>query len=186
MISRLPGADRLHPVEVQNALDTMVVLIDTREQDTPAFRRRVSRLPCKWRREMCGFGDYSAACTLPSGAEYSLNGIVAIERKMNLEELSRNYTAARKRFEREFGRMRDAGGKLYLLVENASWERVYGHKYKTRFDPKAYAASLCAWMARYDTPIVFCQPETAPILIYQILYRELKERLTEWDGGAEP
>ena len=176
----------LHPVEIQNALDTMVVLIDTREQDTPAFRRRVSRLPCEWRREMCSFGDYSAACTLPDGSPYSLNGTVAIERKMSLDELSRNFTYSRKRFEREFGRMRDAGGKLYLLVENASWERVYGHKYKTRFDPKAYAASLCAWMARYDTPIVFCQPETAPILIYQILYRELKERLTEWDGGAEP
>ena len=172
----------LHPVEIQNALDTMVVLIDTREQDTPAFRRRVSRLPCKWRREMCSFGDYSAACTLPDESPFSLNGTVAIERKMSLDELSRNYTVARKRFEREFGRMMDAGGKLYLMVENASWERVYGHKYKTRFDPKAYAASLCAWMARYDTPIVFCQPETAPALIYQILYREMRERLTKWDG----
>ena len=175
----------MHPIEIAAALDSMVILVDTREQDTPAFRRRVSAFPCAWRREACPFGDYSAACTLPDGSEYSLNGRIAVERKMNLDELSRNFTASRKRFEREFGRMQDVGGKLYLLVEHASWEKLYGWEYRTQFPPKNYIASLCAWMARYDTQLVFCAPTTSPKLIYEILKREMKEKLSEISADTE-
>lgn len=163
--------------EIDDALASMVIIYDTREQPTPALMRRLSAFPCETRREMCGFGDYSAACTLPDGSEFSLNGVVAVERKMSLDELSRNFTAGRERFAREFERATENGGKLYLLVEDSSWDMVFAGRYKTKFNKEAYIASLMAWQARYNTQIVFCTAAISPMMIYKILRYELKERL---------
>lgn len=163
--------------EIEDTLSTMVIIYDTREQPTPALMRRLSAFPCKTRREMCGFGDYSACCTLPDGTEYSLNGVVAIERKMSLDELSRNFTVGRERFAREFGRAKDNGGKLYLLVENANWDMIFAGRYKTKFNKDAYVASLMAWQARYGTQVLFCTSEISQMVIYKVLRYELKERL---------
>lgn len=163
--------------EIDGALASMVIIYDTREQPTPALMRRLSAFPCETRREMCGFGDYSAACTLPDGSELSLNGVVAVERKMSLDELSRNFTAGRERFAREFERATENGGKLYLLVEDSSWDMVFAGRYKTKFNKEAYIASLMAWQARYNTQIVFCTATISPMMIYKILRYELKERL---------
>ena len=163
--------------EVNDVLASMVIIYDTREQPTPALMRRLSAFPCETRREMCGFGDYTAACTLPDGSEYSLNGVVAIERKMSLDELSRNFTAGRDRFAREFQRAKDNGGKLYLLVENASWDMLFAGRYKTKFNRDSYIASLMAWQARYGTQVLFCTSEISQMVIYKVLRYELKERL---------
>ena len=163
--------------EIDDALASMVIIYDTREQPTPALMRRLSAFPCKTRREMCGFGDYSAACTLPDGTELSLNGVVAIERKMSLDELSRNFTVGRDRFAREFQRAKDNGGKLYLLVENANWDMLFAGRYKTKFNKDAYIASLMAWQARYNTQLIFCTSEISPMMIYKTLRYELKEQL---------
>lgn len=163
--------------EIDDALASMVIIYDTREQPTPALMRRLSAFPCQTRREMCGFGDYSAACTLPDGSELSLNGVVAIERKMSLDELSRNFTAGRERFAREFQRAKDNGGKLYLLVENGSLDMIFAGRYKTKFNRESYIASLMAWQARYGTQVLFCTSEISQIVIYKVLRYELKERL---------
>jgi hypothetical protein len=39
-------------------------------------------------------------------------------------------------------------------------------------------------MVRYDLQVIFCKEDTSPTLIREILYRDLKERLTkgEFDG----
>ena len=163
--------------DIDDALASMVIIYDTREQPTPALQRRLSAFPCDTRREMCNFGDYSACCKLPDGTELTLNGKVAIERKMNLDELSRNFTANRDRFAREFQRAKDNGGKLYLLVENANWDMVFAGRYKTKFNKDAYVASLMAWQARYNTQVLFCTAEISPMVIYKVLRYELKEQL---------
>lgn len=163
--------------EIDDALASMVILYDTREQPTPALMRRLSAFPCETRREMCGFGDYSAACTLPDGSELSLNGVVAIERKMSLDELSRNFTVGRDRFAREFQRAKDNGGKLYLLVENGNLDMIFAGRYKTKFNRESYIASLMAWQARYGTQVLFCTSEISQVVIYKVLRYELKERL---------
>lgn len=170
--------------EVNDVLASMVIIYDTREQPTPALMRRLSAFPCETRREMCGFGDYTAACTLPDGSEYSLNGVVAIERKMSLDELSRNFTAGRERFAREFDRAKDNGGKLYLLVENASWDMLFAGRYKTKFNRDSYIASLMAWQARYGTQVLFCTSEISQMVIYKVLRYELKERLERMCEGG--
>ena len=162
----------MHPVEVKNALESMVCLVDTREQDTPRLRARLREMGCPWERRKLEFGDYSVKCD-----SMDLSTSIAIERKMNLDELCNCYCRERKRFEREFERARQAGAKVYLLVEDGSWEDAYSGKYRSRMSPESLVASIQAWLARYNCQVIFCQPKTTGRLIHDILYRELKERL---------
>lgn len=128
-------------------------------------------------REKLAFGDYSIKCQHPGGQETTLKDAVAIERKMGFSELATCYCTERARFTREFERAKEAGARLYLLVEDASWEKAYSGDYRSRMSPHSFVASILAWLARYDCRLIFCRQETSGKLIRDILYRELKERL---------
>lgn len=167
----------LSPIEQMDALDGMVCLVDTREQNTAAFRRRIKQIGCPVERQKLSFGDYSAKFPLPDGGWFDLSPLVAVERKMSLDELCMCYTRERPRFEREFVRAKDAGAKIYLLVEDASWEAAYLGEYRSQMTSKAFVASLLAWLARYNCQILMCSHMTSGHLIRDVLYREAKERL---------
>jgi hypothetical protein len=47
--------------------------------------------------------------------------------------------------------------------------------------PKALIASMLAWLARYNCQLIFCRAETSGRLIFDVLYREAKERLERGD-----
>ena len=66
---------------------------------------------------------------------------------------------------------------MYLLVENATWEKVYSGKYRSLFTPQALIASIDAFRARYGMQLDFCKAETTGRIIRDVLYRELKEYL---------
>lgn len=160
----------------------MEILVDTREQDTDRARNRYARFGVPYKRHTLDFGDYTYNFTFPNktclyGADSSVKGDVIVERKMNLDELAGCFTRERKRFEAEFERAKENGSKIYLLVENATWENLLNGRYRSRFIPKAFKASILAWSIRYNMQIIFCKAETSGELIKEILYRELKERL---------
>lgn len=163
--------------EVKRALASMVILVDTREQDTPRLRKRLRAMDCPIERRTLKFGDYSAKCTLPDGGELDLSRLCVVERKMSLDEICACYCGGRRRFTDEFERAGEAAAKTYLLIEGASWEKAYAGFYRSRMNPDSLVASLTAWMTRYNCPILFCEPETSGRLIRDLLYRELKERL---------
>lgn len=167
----------MHPVEVRNALKTAVILCDTREQPTARFEKRMQEIGLPYRREKLDFGDYSIACKLEDGSEMNISKSVAIERKMNLDEICNCFCQGRGRFEREFLRAKDASAKIYLLIEGGTWEKAFAGHYRSRMNPTAFIASLTAWLARYNCQIIFCEPQTTGKLIKELLYRELKERL---------
>ena len=150
---------------MKRSLDSMVILVDTREQDTPSLRRRLELMNCPWERQKLDFGDYSAKCRLPDGE-------------------CACFCRGRQRFTREFERARKAGATVYLLIENASWENAFAGKYRSQMNPKSFIASMTAWLARYRCQLIFCKSETTGILIHEILYRELKEVL-ESKGGIQ-
>lgn len=168
----------MHPVDVDASLKSMVCLVDTREQDTPAFRERMSHFD-QWERHKLDAGDYSAKFLLPDSSWFFLP--VAIERKYSLDELCMCYCQQRGRFEREFERALEAHSKLYLLVEGGSWENVYSGKYRSQMNPKSLVGSILAWLARYNCQLMFCKKETSGQLIKDILYREGKEALLKLD-----
>lgn len=169
-------------LDIEACLESFRILVDTREQPSARATKRYNTFGCPYERHTLSYGDYTYNFTLPDGSDlYDLNSVAegdcVIERKMSLEELSGCLCQQRNRFQREFERAREHGATIYLLVEDASWESIINGKYKTKFNPNAYFATLTAWMARYDIYIIFCKKETSGKLIKQILYRELKDRL---------
>ncbi len=164
----------MHPVDVEEALQSMVVLVDTREQQTATLQQRCKAFG-QWERMKLEAGDYSAKFRLPDGVWYFLPA--SVERKFGIDELCMCYCRERKRFEREFLRAQDAGIKLYLLVEDATWKKVYGGKYHSQMRPQSLTASIFAWLARYNCQIIFCEKELSGQMIRDILYREGKESL---------
>lgn len=166
--------------KIDECLNSMTILVDTREQPSDRASRRYALFSCPYRREKLDYGDYSAVFLL-DGQERRINA--AIERKMNLEELSSCFTHDRERFKREFERAQKDHASMYLLIEDASWEALMNGRYKTKFNKKAFTASILAWIARYDLKPIFCRNETSGRLIREILYRELRERLERGDYG---
>ena len=165
------------PFELQKTLESLTLLLDTREQETASLKRRLKDigLPCK--RQKLDFGDYSCELTMPDGSVVGFDKAFSIERKMNIDELATCFTSQRKRFTAEFERAKEAGAKIYLLVENASFEKIIAEKYRSKVSNNALLASIFAFLVRYNCQIVFCKPETSGRVIKEILYREAKEYL---------
>ena len=164
---------------VDKALKSMVVMVDTREQPTKRAERRLEMIGLPIERKALPFGDYSAYCALPNGEVYSLEDKVAIERKMNLDEIAMCFTRERPRFAREFERAAAVNAKLYLLIENADLEKAYNGSYRSQVKPQALTASMFAWIARYNCQMLMCKEGTSGKVIHDILYREMKERLEQ-------
>lgn len=163
--------------ELAYALSHLTLLVDTREQPTKRAEKRIEATGLPFERTTLSFGDYSAKIAFSDGSTLSLDKIVAIERKMNLDEICACFTHERKRFTAEFDRAKDAGAKMYLLIENADMEKALSGKYRSKMNPSALVASLFAWMARYDCKLIMCKEETSGRMIREILLRETKEYL---------
>lgn len=172
---------------MSRCLESMEILIDTREKPTGSrAEKRYNSFCCPHSRQKLNYGDYTYNFTLPNGMklhqeDVSIDAPVVIERKEDLTELSGNLCQQRDRFAREMQRAKDNNAKVYLLVEDANWELLINGKYRTKFNAKAYEASIEAFMARYDISVIFCKAEISGHLIKNILYRELKERLERGD-----
>ena len=163
--------------EIDQCMESMVLLVDTREQPTKRLNDRLEAAGLPYERQKLDAGDYSCKCALPGGKILDFSTRVVVERKMNLDELCMCFGKERPRFEREFERALESGTKVYLLIEGDNWEKVYNGKYRSLLKPQALVASIDAFRARYGMQLDFCKPETTGTLIRDILYRELKEYL---------
>lgn len=168
--------------DIQECLNNMVILVDTREQETDRAKKRYKSFGIPYHKVALPFGDYSYNYILPENKWFydetdKVVPDIVIERKLNLAELSNCFTHERERFQREFERAKEAGAKVILLVENATWENLINGKYPTKYNPQAFLASITAYMVRYDMDVIFCKEETSGRLIKEILYRHLKEKL---------
>jgi ERCC4-type nuclease len=174
--------------EIEDCLKSMEILVDTREQPSQRATDRYESFGCPWQKRTLNFGDYTYNFLLPNGEklfsdEITVSGHAVIERKMSLTELSGCFCQSRDRFKAEFERATAAGASIYLLVEDATWEKLLTGKYKTKFNPAAFTASLVAWSIRYNIKPIFCRKESSGRIIKEILYRELKERLERGEYG---
>ena len=173
------------PFELEKTLSTMIICVDSREHATSEAKKRWESFGVPYRIQALKSGDYTAEFLLQNGETFSLENVCVIERKMSIGEICGNFCQNRARFIREFERIKAAGAKAYVVVEGASWEAIYNHRYRSQMSPQALAASLTAWMARYNAHIIFCRAETFPKLCREILYREAKEILTNMEVDGE-
>ena len=175
--------------EIEEVLKTFRVIVDTREQSAHRAAARFAALGDNLERATLDYCDYCGNVTLPDGKPlYSVtDGRIypscAVERKMSIDECAACFTRDRDRFRREFERAKAAGAKVYLLIEGGDWEKIRRHEYRSQFNPKAYTATLTAWMVRYDMTPLFCRPGTSGALIREVLYRDIKERLEKGEYG---
>ena len=173
--------------EEQVILDSFEIIIDTREQPTKKAEERYKAFEVPHSRHTLSYGDYTYNLTLPGGKLHDTSVTVQppciVERKMDLDELAMCFTRSRARFQAEFERAKQNNARIYLLVENGSWEKLIGHKYRSKYNPVAFLASLTAWMVRYDLQVIFCSPLTSGRMIKELLYRDAKERLERGEFG---
>lgn len=169
--------------EIDNLLDSITILVDTREHPGAAFNKRVASFGYPWRRQKLDQGDYSYTYNDLAGMEVSMDKKLIIERKMSLNELSNNFGRERARFEREFERAKAEKTQIHLLIEGDTWEDAYKGTYgndarhRSRYNPAAMVASLLAWEQRYDMRVKFCLKERTGEIIRDICKYHLKEVL---------
>ncbi len=160
----------------------MVITYDTREQQTTKLKRRLKGFQCPVERKKLDFGDYSVCYTDPNGEKVYCDNLVAIERKMSLDELCACFSKGRSRFEREFLRAQKSGAKIHLLVENGDYEKLFNGDYRSQLHPNSLIASYLAWAERYDIQLHFCREETTAVLIPKILKYWLKNHLEKMEA----
>ena len=166
------------PLEVEDTLKSFRIIIDTREQRTSKAVERYKSFGVPYEQATLNYGDYCANVTISDkdlhDTSERISAKCVIERKMNLDELAGCFTRSRDRFRKEFERARDAG---------ATYEALIYHRYRSRFNPEAFLASLTAWQVRYGLRVIFCKAATSGRIIREILFRDIKERLERGEFG---
>ena len=165
------------PKEMENILNTMFLLVDTREQPTEQYYKRLDSVGIPYRRQKLDFGDYSCGYCGRDGFEVLLDKEIVIERKMNLDEICGNFTKGRDRFSREFEKASKSGAKVHLIVENGNYEKIIGGKYRSKLNSNSLLSSVMAFSDRYDISVHFCKPETTPLLMRKIFYHHIRNTL---------
>ena len=175
--------------EEMQILESMEILVDTREQSTPKAIQRYNSFGVPYSKTTLAYGDYTANFVLLDGSRLydiskTVNPLCIVERKMNLDELAQCFTHSRERFEREFQRAIAHNAFIHLICEDGSFEKIEGHKYNSKYPPKAFLASITAWQRRYNIHFHFCSSLETGHLIKEFLYRDMKERIEggEFDG----
>ena len=177
---------RWSDAEIESALKSIVVLIDTREKKYGHIQAALTKLGCPYIAQKLDFGDYSYRYTKPDGTEESCENLIAVERKANLDEICGNFTYGRDRFEREFQRARDKGATIHLLIEDANWGKIQNHMYMSRLNPAALQGNLLSWMFRYDLRLWFNTAALAGDFIYKMFRYHLRNKLQqEMEEGGE-
>ena len=162
--------------DVESALQSLTVIVDTREQDTPQARKRYADINLPVVRQKLNFGDYSAFVAVDNEI-ISFENQFAIERKMSLDELCQCFCSGRKRFEREFMRAKEVGAKLYLLIEDNGIDKAIKGVYRSQMNPNALIGSIFTWLARYGCQLIFVSAENSGRIIREIIKKEVETRL---------
>ena len=165
--------------EIKKLLASMVVLIDTREQDNGHLIRYFDQKKIPYESKKLDYGDYSVL--LPKNEELGVNrdiffdNSVIVERKGSLSELAGNLTKDRTRFESEL--IRAKGTNIALMIENATYSDLVMGRYRSEYNAKSFVATLATYSARYGLDVNFVEKELAGNWIYHRLYYAVREEL---------
>lgn len=155
------------------------LIVDTREQINPRYEARMEsfkRMGITPIRHKLFAGDYSAVAHTPDGdVDYTRK--IAIERKMDLEELVTCLSRDRSRFKAELERAYKCGCRLYVVTEGGSYADLAAGNYRNDFDAKLALATYHAFEQRYNTHFVFVPQGAFPIFAHETLRRFIMDDL---------
>lgn len=164
--------------EIETLLKTIIVLIDTREQENIHITDYLDKKKIIYKEMKLDHGDYTFYIPknerLGVARDLYFNNVVTVERKGSLEELSGNFCNGRARIEEEFTRKK---GKMYLMVEGATYEDIVKHNYNTEYNPVSFIATLDTYEARYGIQTSFTSKAAAGNFIYHKFKYYLREYL---------
>lgn len=170
---------KYQPFEVEQMVQSMVILVDTREQKCDHIEHSLGVLKCPCERLKLNYGDYSCKYKLLSGEWSFFTDKVAIERKASLDELAGNFTKGRERFRKEFTRAVEDKAKIYLLLEESSYMNILRHKYRSQFEPNSFLATLWSWQEEFNFTITMLPNDMSGMYIKGTLFYALKKYLLE-------
>ena len=158
--------------ELREELAKIVIIVDSREQSNKHITDYFDKNNIKYEVRKLDCGDYSARV-----GDMTLEHDMFIERKNSLTELCGNMGQNRERFEREFTKAKSEGAKPFLIIENDSLNDVFLGNYNSKLKPKSLWSSLCVWMVRYNTSVMFCRRENMGCVIANLCIYYARERL---------
>ena len=169
----------LTDTEVKKLLDSMVILVDTRENANSHITDYLSKKKIPYEVRKLDSADYS--CKIPKNDELGISrdiyftDSILVERKASLDELAGNLTKDRTRFESEL--IRAKGANIALMVENATYSDLVMGRYRSEYNAKSFVATLATYSARYGLDVNFVEKELAGNWIYHRLYYAVREEL---------
>lgn len=156
------------------------LIVDTREQINPRYESRIEsfkRMGLTPVRRKLFAGDYSAIAKAPHGTiDYTER--IAIERKMDMEELVTCLSSDRDRFRAELDRAHKCGCRLYVVTEGGSYADLAAGNYRNEMEPKLALATYHAFEQRYGCQFVFVPQGAFPIFVHETLRRYIMDDLT--------
>ena len=158
----------------KNILESLTILVDTREQSWSHIEDIFKSKGIKYRRQKLNAGDYSFEITVDDNVINFADTIV-IERKNGLDELAGCFTVDRDRFKHEFERIEEKDTDCILLVENGKVSDLRSGNYRSHISPAAFEASLWAWKWRFGYDIFFIEKQCTGEYIYNLFHYYVRE-----------
>lgn len=159
-------------------IDSMVILVDTRERKNDHIISIFDKYGFPYECRKLDYGDYSFY--LPKNPDLGIfedmyfDQDIMIERKQNLEELSKNFTQGRRQFENE---LLQAPFQKVIMVETNNYSNIVHHDYETMYNEKLFLDSVHRFWIRYNCPVAFVNPRDSAVFIRYHLEGFLKEYL---------
>ena len=142
--------------ELQELIDSMVIIIDTREKCNDHLLKMFDKMCVKYTTRALKYGDYSFY--IPENNKLGINKPlffdkqIIVERKGSLEEISGNLTEHRDRFEKELAL---APKNKVIIIESSNYADIINGNYRTKYNQKSFWASYHSFWHKYNCPIVF-------------------------------
>lgn len=165
-------------VEIKKICNNIVVVCDSREKvnshitDWMDYKNR-----CEYVTSKLDYGDYTfkvkAIPELDILHDLDFSSEIVVERKNSWDELSQNFLKNRARFCEELAMCQ---AKMIILIED-SWSNLFQGNYRSKYDNRAFIASLQTFEQRYNVTFKCFKKEEMATYMYTYFYYYLRERL---------
>ena len=166
--------------EIKAIIDTMVILVDSREKSNSHIIEMFDRYGINWESMKLDSGDYSAY--IPSNYDLGIDDIIdlrdelCVERKASCDEVIQNLTKHKDRFYREYER---SSAEIPILIEDNFKNAIEGN-YRSQITPKQFLGALFGFCDSNKTFFYFMEDKKHSALwIYDLLKYRIRNKLKE-------